>query len=467
MLLTIFLKIIECGHLQWSKADIQKSTKQRIGMSDNSHGQELVATPRKEPFKLTGFGGHTDRVPTDGFRAKLYERGLNIGPTDAEVIRLERGGCKKCRQALRRTRGALNVGSFSNRGGDGKSTLATLFDQMFYDINPVTDRTVLIDINTSMTTLDVINGLSKEDFLTDKYWTMETLFKFIDGFDDIRDIKFDDIAAKLAYREDPQLPIIPLLLKPSRLGLEESKKLTGEQYLRVLRVLEMFFNVIIHDFGTDSDVELSRMAFSQLHMLAVLTHTGQATTQMVGRTLEMLHLNYYSLLKNTAVIFNLSTRPSRQALRAITLEKAGKTPNYQRLMERLGPEDKKKRAIQTPQQARAVINNIIDIDKLIDPLEPNDIIMVPFDDHLSDESRIQLDQVSEAVRARLWIALHHMLHTRVEFERNFWKLVPEDTVIRRDQMVVRIPDDPKKEDIYELVDLSSEAVRKPRQSTTA
>jgi hypothetical protein len=256
------------------------------------------------------------------------------------------------------------------------------------------------------------------------------------------------------------------LSSTSRFGSEEGKKLAGDQYLFVLWVLKKFFTVIIHDFGTDSDVELSRVAFSQLHMLAVLTHTGQATTQMVGRTLEMLHLRYYGLLRNTAVIFNLSTRPSRQALHAIAMEKAGKTPNYQRLMERLGPEDRKRRAIQTPQQAREVINQIINIEELINPLEPDEISLVGFDDHLSNESRIQLDQVSEAVRAQLWTALHHMLRTRVEFERNFWKLVPDYTVIRREQMEVIYEEDPEKEDVYQLVELPSATERTTRQSTT-
>jgi MinD-like ATPase involved in chromosome partitioning or flagellar assembly len=427
---------------------------------------ELIVARRREPAKLTLFGGHTDREPTQGFRKTLYDKGLNIGPTNAEIIKLERQGCMECRQALRRASGALCVGFFSNRGGDGKSTMATLFEQLFYDINPVADRTVLIDINTSMTTLDVINGLNKEDFLTGKYWTMETLYKFLVKHPNLNELEFDEIGRKLAYRDNPQLPIIPLLLEPSRFGSEEGKKLAGDQYLFVLWVLKKFFTVIIHDFGTDSDVELSRVAFSQLHMLAVLTHTGQATTQMVGRTLEMLHLRYYGLLRNTAVIFNLSTRPSRQALHAIAMEKAGKTPNYQRLMERLGPEDRKRRAIQTPQQAREVINQIINIEELINPLEPDEISLVGFDDHLSNESRIQLDQVSEAVRAQLWTALHHMLRTRVEFERNFWKLVPDYTVIRREQMEVIYEEDPEKEDVYQLVELPSATERTTRQSTT-
>jgi hypothetical protein len=165
-----------------------------------SAGHELIVARRREPAKLTLFGGHTDREPTQGFRKTLYDKGLNIGPTNAEIIKLERQGCMECRQALRRASGALCVGFFSNRGGDGKSTMATLFEQLFYDINPVADRTVLIDINTSMTTLDVINGLNKEDFLTDKYWTMETLYKFLVKHPNLNELEFDEIGRKLAYR---------------------------------------------------------------------------------------------------------------------------------------------------------------------------------------------------------------------------------------------------------------------------
>jgi hypothetical protein len=41
-------------------------------------------------------------------------------------------------------------------------------------------------------------------------------------------------------------------------------------------------------------------------MLAVLTHTGLATTQMVGNTLEMLWFDFKELIENTVVIFNMT-----------------------------------------------------------------------------------------------------------------------------------------------------------------
>jgi hypothetical protein len=254
---------------------------------------------------------------------------------------------------------------------------------------------------------------------------METLHAFImEQGGDIED--FNDLHAKLAYREDPQLPVIPLQLKPAERGVGKDKrsKFTAEQYLTVLRVLKKFFTVIVHDFGTDDDQELTREAFNQLHMLAVLTHTGLATTQMVGNTLEMLWFDFKELIENSVVIFNMTSKPSREALRAIALEKAGKESKSKKILARLTPQ--KDREIQTPGQALAVINEIIEIEKVLDPLELKDVALVGFDRHLKRESRDQLDQVSETVRAHLWTALHRMLGARVKFERELLDRLPEE-----------------------------------------
>jgi MinD-like ATPase involved in chromosome partitioning or flagellar assembly len=310
-------------------------------------------------------------------------------------------------------------------------------------MNPGQEHPILIDINTSMTTLDVINGLDKKDFLTGKYWTMETLYAFImEQGGDIED--FNDLHAKLAYREDPQLPVIPLQLKPAERGLGKSKrsKFTAEQYLTVLRVLKKFFTVIVHDFGTDDDQELTREAFNQLHMLAVLTHTGLATTQMVGNTLEMLWFDFKELIENTLVIFNMTSQPSREALRAIALEKAGKESKSQRLLARLTPQ--KDKEIQTPGQALAVINEIIEIEQVINPLQLKEVVLVGFDPHLKRESRDHLDQVSETVRAHLWTALHRMLGSRVKFERELLARLPEELppgvrIRRMHRLAIEVP----------------------------
>jgi MinD-like ATPase involved in chromosome partitioning or flagellar assembly len=414
------------------------------------HGtQVIISARRKEPRPVVYFGGNTDRAPTRGFRRKLYEldlpviHGLNLGPTDAEIIEIERQGCIEDREELRRVFGAICLGTFSNRGGDGKTTLATMATQAFLNMNPGQEHPILIDINTSMTTLDVINGLEKKDFLTGKYWTMETLYAFImEQGGDIED--FNDLHAKLAYRKDPQLPVIPLQLKPAERGLGKDKrsKFTAEQYLTVLRVLKKFFTVIIHDFGTDDDQELTREAFNQLHMLAVLTHTGLATTQMVGNTLEMLWFDFKELIENTVVIFNMTSKPSREALRAIALEKAGKGSKSQRLLARLTPQ--KDMEIQTPGQALAVINEIIEIERVLNPLDLRDVALVGFDPHLKRESRDQLNQVSETVRAHLWTALHRMLGARVMFERELLGRLPEELppgvrIRRMHRLAIEVP----------------------------
>jgi MinD-like ATPase involved in chromosome partitioning or flagellar assembly len=450
MLLTIFLKIIECGHLQWSKADIQKSTKQRIGMSDNSQGQELVATPRKEPFKLTVFGGHTDRAPTDGFRGKLYERGLNIGPTDEEVIALEKQSCEECREVLRGTSGPLHLGFFSGKGGPGKSTMATLTIQMLHDINPQRDNVILIDVNTSQTTLHALNGLARKDFLQGKYWTMETLYEFIAKFKDIRDIRFDQINTKLAYRVRPQLPVIPLVVKASK--IEEHKiKFTDSQYMKVLEVLERFYTIIVHDFGIETQVPLTEVALSQQHMLGMLTHSGKATTEMVATNLEILHLSMVGVLHNTVVVFNQKYQPSHEAQRAIALEKAGKSnrSKYQRLISGLSRQSQSGKELQTPGQAVEVINDIIDEAKLIGPLSLSDISLVGWDSHLAVEDCLFLSDISPAVQAQLWSLLHRMLRARVQFEAHFLALLESDESISRDQMVAELS--PKGKTIYTIV----------------
>jgi hypothetical protein len=219
-------------------------------------GTELVVSQRRESIKITLFGGHTHRVPTQGFRKELLEKGrINVGPSIAEISKVEMEWCKKLREILRRVAGPLCIGFFSGKGGDGKSTLATLILQLFFFMNPVRDKVILIDMNTSMTTLDELNGLKKEDFLSGKYWTMESLWEFLSKHPNPDKLQFDEINRKLAYRKNPQLPIIPNIVAASEFAVDESK-FNGAKYLLVLEILKRFFNVIVHDFGTDTKVEL-------------------------------------------------------------------------------------------------------------------------------------------------------------------------------------------------------------------
>jgi MinD-like ATPase involved in chromosome partitioning or flagellar assembly len=387
---------------------------------------------------VTVFGGQTDRVPTQGFRSNLYGLRINIGPSTEEINETERQGFKESREQLRRCGGTLCVGFYSYKGGDGKSVLSTMSEQLFHDINPVQDRVVVIDVNTSMTTLDELNGLSKEDFLKGKYWTMESLYDFImANGGDIEEI--DDLYAKLAFRTDPQLPIIPLQLKPTQ---DEENTFTGEQYLKVLRVLKKFFTIIVHDFGTETNNSLTRTALSQLHMLGVLTHSGSATTKMVGLTLEMLHTSYPELLLNTVVIFNNTSPPSDQALRALAYEKAGRTPIYRMLLGAVASGDKDPKEVQTPGQAMQVINGITALSdpRLVPPLSLEEVVLVGFDPHLKTESELRLKDVSPEVQAQLWTVMHRMLRIRAEHEAKFLRRVPQGETINREQMEIRISD---------------------------
>jgi MinD-like ATPase involved in chromosome partitioning or flagellar assembly len=424
------------------------------------------------PWPITLFGGNTDRVPRQGWRSTLYNTaiwkypGINIGPTDREIIEIEQARCRDYRARLWKTPGAVCVGVFSPRGGDGKTTLSGLFEQAGHDLNPVAEDAIVIDVNTSATTLDVVNGFNKEDFLTGTYWTMETLYAFImEQGGDIDDVNL--IKAKLAYREGyPQLPVIPLQLEPADFDESEDTKsqFPGAHYRVVLRVLKKFFSLIIHDFGTSTKDELTRAAFRELHILAILTHTGLATTKMVANTLETLSKNLPELLDNTVVIFNLSDRPSKEALRAIRVEKAGDRllwPRLRKFFRRLHDPTKRKPkkqkadadavVIQTPGQALKVINDLLALKKIItQELAPHEIAMVGYDTHLRPENKIYFSEVSDTVKGHLWTAWARMLEFRVEFEQGLIEQLPDELpdgvlVRRMDRMTLEIPADMQKD----------------------
>jgi MinD-like ATPase involved in chromosome partitioning or flagellar assembly len=422
---------------------------------DATPGMELVVADKRRPVNLTLFGGHIDRTPVPGSRRWwLYEKGINVGPTNAEIIQVERQACAELREVLRRIPGALCIGFFSVKGGAGKSTLSTLILQLLHILNPVRDKAILIDVNTSQTTLDELNGLKKEDFLSGKFWTMETLWAFLDQHPNLDKLTFDEINAKLAYRKNPQLPMIPLVVEASEFEEDESK-FAGAQYLQVLEILKRFFTVIVTDFGTETKVKLTQEALAQQPMLGVLTHSGRATTKTVGNTLEMLHLNMVGLLLNTVVIFNVSQQPSRTAAQAVELEKSGKTRRARKILRREPSKDSKDQEIQTPGQAIRVINSIIEMRRLISALEPEDIVMVGFDPHLSGESELRLSKVSVGVQAQLWMVLHRLLQARVEYEKNFLGLSPGRTNLRREQMIAELdsnePDRTKQTVIFKII----------------
>jgi MinD-like ATPase involved in chromosome partitioning or flagellar assembly len=404
-------------------------------MSDQHEGlpssTEQPEKSKRKPISITRFGGNVHYPPSSGWRKAALDAGLNVGASYAEIIAYEREQCIECRDELRIIHGAPCIGTFSNKGGVGKSAFATLFAQMFLDMNPSRERPILIDVNTSMTTLDVLNGLRKEDFITGKYWTMETLHAFLAGHPNLDKIEFSEIDSKLAWRSNPQLPIIPLLVEARDWDSEGG--LNGDQYILVLSILKRFFSIIVHDFGTDTRIELTKHALSQQQMLGVLTHNGLATTQFVAQTLEALYKNLLGLLFNTQVIFNLSYPPSREVERAIALEKAGKSLDTS-LLGRLRSNNDGE--IQTPGQALHVINEIIRIKQHISPLEYSDIHLVGFDPHLKRERRLDLDQVSQSVAAQLWTLLHWILYTRVNYEREYMSKLPSGTQIRREEMTL-------------------------------
>jgi hypothetical protein len=156
---------------------------------------------------------------------------------------------------------------------------------------------------------------------------------------------------------------------------------------------------------------------------------------MVGSTLGMLHLNYTELLLNTVVIFNMTSPPSDQASRAIAKEKAGKSPKRWNL-----DRSNKLQEVQTPGQALDVINGITAIEGLVAPLAQDEIVLVGFDGHLKRESELRFSDVSPAVQAQLWTAMHRMLRTRAEYEAQFLKLVPEGSTVRREELHIRLGD---------------------------
>jgi hypothetical protein len=239
-------------------------------------------------------------------------------------------------------------------------------------------------------------------------------------------------------------------------------------------VLKRFFTFIIHDFGTGTRDELTRVALRQMHMLGVLTHTGIATTEMVGKTMEMLHRRYPSLWLNTTVIFNLSSQPSKETLKAIAREKAdlsraGGEPGWLRrtitriLRKDLQSEDADIQEIQTPGQALRVINKFIGRRKLVGPLLLPEIVLVGYDEHLHQESRLDFDKVSPTVQGQFYTVFHRILSTRWNYEKDFkehHKDVKNIKNIRREQMRVRIVGTGTydKELVYEIAPLSAPPV---------
>lgn len=393
--------------------------------------KELVNSRGRHPKPFIYLGGNTDRAPTEGFRASFFELGVNLGPTWSEIIRVERRGCIECREELRKNRGALCIGYISPKGGPGKSVNATMATQLLLEMNPGMERPVLVDVNTSQTTLDELNGIPKELFLTGKYWTMKTLYEYIVERGGPEAIKhLEDINYKLAYRRDPQLPVIPLLLGAGKFGSREAV-LTGDQYEVVLRVLKKFFTVIVHDFGTDLQNELTFRALSKMHILAVITKPGVATVKMVPDTLETLHVNLPHLLQNTTVIFNQQNAPSPADQRAIIREKAGKSIKPSGWLWLKG-QAASSSEVATPGQALSVINDMIDLGEVIYPLEHYEVVLVGHDRHLERESKLNHSEVSDPVSAQLWTALHRMQMTRVEYESRF----PAD--MERDEMIVPV-----------------------------
>lgn len=414
--------------------------------SSREPGKALVVSTESPPkpnvrvVKWTQ--GDKNRVPKEGWRAKAYTKGWQFGATYEEIIREEQKRATQFREALREFRGTLMVGVFSDKGGDGKSTISNQLWQRLYKLNPGKEHIILIDVNTSKTTQHRLNGLRREDFLpSDKhpqgrFWTMFTLHDFIvEKRAHGEEIEYEDIFGKLAFRDDPQIPFIPMRLHPQReKGANKGRlerEFTDAMYDTVISELKRFCTMIIHDFGTEKSKPLTQRALQCQHMLVAVTHAGEATVEMVGETVDYISWAYPDLLHNTIVVHN-QLDPSDDGL---TREEAVNTVNH--VLTLLGWEESR--------------------------LALDEMLPIGYDAHLKREAVQYWDQVDMRVQAQLWTLVAKLLELRVEFEKDYVEMFHERFpeapaftrrehmgILRLDQLATPDPDDPDATPVEEI-----------------
>ena len=176
-------------------------------------------------------------APARGFSGRVYRlsgRRINLGPSTAEKRHLDY--LEKARTPTLDP--PLHVAVASAKGGVGKSTMALLLASKMGLLR--TDRIIAVECNPH-------HGTFRSRLRTHHDRSVKDLIDFLDGSEIERD---EDLTLPMLHRFTTQIPESRLEVITAPTSPKIRQALSADDYRRVFRVLERYFDIIVLDLGT-------------------------------------------------------------------------------------------------------------------------------------------------------------------------------------------------------------------------
>ncbi|EHR59309.1 MinD/ParA family ATP-binding protein [Saccharomonospora cyanea] len=309
-------------------------------------GQPPLPQPRHQPgypypggppgLDSTQFVRKPKREPKSGWRRAVYlATGKLVNPGEGPADRRRRELVSRVNQPLR---GCHRIALLSLKGGVGKTTTTTTLGSTFASLRG--DRVIAVDANPDAGTLS-------QKIPIETTATVRHLLRDAD-----RITRYSDVRAYTSQGPS-RLEILASDADPAA-----SEAFSEHDYLRVMAVLERFYNIVLTDCGTGLMHSAMKGVLDSADALVVVSSGSLDGARSASTTLDWLEAHGYGDLVGRSVAVINSVRP-----------KAGSVD-----LDRL--------AAHFAARVRAVVR-------------------IPFDPHLEEGAEIELDRLSGDTRAAL------------------------------------------------------------------
>ncbi|WP_197320553.1 MinD/ParA family protein [Saccharomonospora sp. NB11] len=298
--------------------------------------QYPVTGPQPAGFDGAQFVRKPKREPRSGWRRAVYvATGKLVNPGEGPADRHHRELVSRVNQPLR---GCYRIAMLSLKGGVGKTTMTTTLGSTFASLRG--DRVIAVDANPDTGTL-------AQKIPIETTATVRHLLRDAD-----RIARYSDVRAYTSQGPS-RLEVLASDADPA-----VSEAFSEHDYLRVLSVLERFYNVVLTDCGTGLMHSAMKGVLDSADALVVVSSSSLDGARSASATLDWLEAHGYGDLVSRSVAVINSVRP------------------------RTGS---------------------VDIDRLTAHFAARvrGVARIPFDPHLEEGAEIELDRLSKETRSAL------------------------------------------------------------------
>ncbi|TVT47482.1 MinD/ParA family protein, partial [Amycolatopsis rhizosphaerae] len=248
--------------------------------------------PLPQPSRTAAYQGQPvpqpKRAPASGWRKAVYlGTGKLVNPGESPAERRQRELARRINQPLR---GSFKIGMLSLKGGVGKTTITTTLGATFASLRG--DRVIAVDANPDRGTLSQKIPIE----------TTATVRHLLRDADKIT--RYSDVRAYTS-QGGSRLEILASEQDPA-----VSEAFSETDYLRVIGLLEHYYNIVLTDCGTGLMHSAMKGVLDLADALVVVSSGSVDGATSASATIDWLEAHgYRDLVLRSLVVIN-SVRPN-------------------------------------------------------------------------------------------------------------------------------------------------------------